>query len=281
MGTTTVRLIRSPKIQPDARVAEAARRLTLPLFTSCAEAPLADRTAGCPLVRPGSRGRSLVFSGTPCPSSCEAGQPRFHGSGACELSPGGIVPLRLLAKDAWPQPDRLGHLVSPGRLAVSGRSLPVRPCCSHSHVRAEQRRRNGAAERPACAGPLHPGPQRAIAHLRQDRSRDPCPGCQGRFTASSAKKTPIRSTRGAFHPWDTPLRGGREASRVRSLDADPQIVPNLWITGLAPLHSAQRPVPLTGQRDVRTRPSSATSLIRETTRFRRRDDARRRGLACA
>lgn len=128
-------------------------------------------------------------------------QPRFHGPGARGLSPARRLPSRSLATEASPRPDPLGHLVSRarcdagwrGRIAGSFRSRahepftnpPDEPACAW------------LAGRPACAEPptsTRGSPGLRLRGLRENRDHR----SEGRLTRSSAKKSAIRCTRGAF-----------------------------------------------------------------------------------
>jgi len=193
------------------------------------EAPFTGDTNGLPRVAPpGRRSRSPYFSTIACPAPCEASQPRFHGSGV----------------ESFRSRRRSFAIARGGSFAPtrSARTPPVAGTLDQRRESAVDRRRDEAPPRPSRDSPprwrfrndpltlgaqdrFHPGPQRARAHLRRDRSRSLVPEREGRLTASSAKKKPIRCTRGAFHPRDIPFRSSREASRIRGRAGIPRLSP--------------------------------------------------------
>jgi len=103
---------------------------------------------------------------------------------------------------ASPQPDWLGHLMSPAR----------------DGNRLEKPSPSGSDRSP---GTSKPGARR----FRHVASRDPPKRCltgQGRIVRSSAKRSALRRTRGAFHRRINPFQGSPRP---------PQTVPSLWIAG--------------------------------------------------
>jgi len=143
------------------------------------------------------------------PSPFRAAKPSGHGSGAeCRrrfrfrLQ---LLPTRLRAPRAWPQPDWLGHLMSRIRDLV-GR-------------RGQLDRSNPPDDRPAFTETLAPEARLRVASRK------------GRLPHAPAKRRTFRRTQGAFRRRTSPP--GRASS--------PHSVPSLWSGGLVPLQSSLTP----------------------------------------
>jgi hypothetical protein len=189
--------------------ARAARRLSTSAIDTIREhdygSPEPRRTP--PAVahqRSHSRGRHLSMSATNCGwrRLLRGAASRGHGSGAVARSArleARHLPPRSLTVEASPQPDRLGHLLSPAR-------------CEH---------RFGAPASPGQLGSSCP----SRACLDEDREAMVSPPRRreatgkGRLPHSPAKRSAFRCTRGAFHRRMSPFRGSPGL---------PQAVPSLW-----------------------------------------------------
>ena len=130
-------------------------------------------------------------------------QPRIHRLGAGAVDPRVASPLlRSLAEGAYPQPDRLGHLLSQACFRWKLESPPARRSSlfKKSHIHR-------------------------FAPLSSAFAK---PNVKGRFTHISAKRYTLSRTRGAFHrqahprrsalvPCSFPLLRGRDVATSRRL----------------------------------------------------------------
>jgi len=159
-------------------------------------------------------------------------QPRFHGPGAGRLSPPGTSRCDSSRRELRPNPigsdTSCRELVAPrleaddtGSRRTCWEARVTGPVTSPPREPAFAMPAT-APTRPAHAGP--PGQEKLLA--QPSTGSDGCSlartpsGAKGRLTRSSAKRTAIRCTRGAFHPWVAPSGAGRS----------PQLVSNLWKT---------------------------------------------------
>jgi len=125
-------------------------------------------------------------------------QPRIHRLGAYAVNPRVASPLlRSLAEGAYPQPDRLGHLLS--------------QTCFRRRLESPPSRKSSLFKR----SHIHRSAPLSSAFAR--------PNVKGRFTHISAKRYTLSRTRGAFHRQahsrrsalvlvSLPLSGGRDVA---------------------------------------------------------------------
>jgi len=183
------------------------------------DAATPKRHCGCclrvaPLAPPGRRGRSLTFSTISCPTACEVGQPRFHGSGAssfrsrrlsCTIArAGGFAPTRSARTP--PVARTLGRRRENAYVRHCQRRVPrpsraTPPKRHHRTTRLREADPSGSAvsRSPFAAGPL----ARSCSRMRGPP--------HGFFREEGADPLHPRClpSRGC------PIRGGREAARYR------------------------------------------------------------------